>query len=86
MDTAFSRESTEKVYVQHRMLEFGRELWTWICGGAHVYVCGDAARMARDVDRALHTVLMKHGRLSEAKAKIELQALAAERRYCRDVY
>jgi sulfite reductase (NADPH) flavoprotein alpha-component len=86
LDTAFSREGTEKVYVQHRMLEFGRELWTWICGGAHVYVCGDAARMARDVDRALHAILMKHGRLSEAKAKIELQALAAERRYCRDVY
>ena len=86
LDTAFSREGTEKVYVQHRMLEFGRELWTWICGGAHVYVCGDAARMARDVDRALQAILMKHGRLSEAKAKIELQALAAERRYCRDVY
>ena len=86
LDTAFSRDGPEKVYVQNRILESGRELWTWVCAGAHLYVCGDASRMARDVDRALQTVLMKHGRLSEAKAKLELQALAAERRYCRDVY
>lgn len=86
LDTAFSRDGAEKVYVQHRILEAGRELWTWICAGAHIYVCGDASRMARDVDRALQTVLMKHGHFSEAEAKIELRSLAAERRYCRDVY
>jgi sulfite reductase (NADPH) flavoprotein alpha-component len=86
LDTAFSRDGSDKVYVQHRILEAGRELWTWICAGAHLYVCGDASQMARDVDRALQTVLMKHGHLSDAQAKLDLQALAAERRYCRDVY
>jgi sulfite reductase (NADPH) flavoprotein alpha-component len=86
LETAFSRDWAEKVYVQHRMLEFGEELWRWIVDGAHLYVCGDASRMARDVHRALQTIIVQHGRLSEAKAKLELQSLAAEGRYARDVY
>jgi sulfite reductase (NADPH) flavoprotein alpha-component len=86
LETAFSRDWAEKVYVQHRMLEFGEELWRWISDGAHLYVCGDANQMARDVHQALQTIIVQHGRLSEAKAKLELQGLAAEGRYARDVY
>jgi sulfite reductase (NADPH) flavoprotein alpha-component len=86
LETAFSRDWAEKVYVQHRMLEFGEALWTWIGDGAYLYVCGDATQMARDVHRALQMIIVQHGRLSEAKAKLELQSLAAEGRYARDVY
>ncbi|HSO42853.1 MAG TPA: sulfite reductase subunit alpha, partial [Rhodospirillales bacterium] len=86
LETAFSRDWAEKVYVQHRMLALGEELWRWIGDGAHLYVCGDANRMARDVHRALQTIIVQHGRVSEAKAKLELQSLAAEGRYARDVY
>ena len=68
------------------MLEHGADLHRWIRDGAHVYVCGDATHMARDVDRALRAVFMTHGKLSEAKAKLEVQGLAAEGRYLRDVY
>jgi sulfite reductase (NADPH) flavoprotein alpha-component len=57
LDTAFSRDQAEKVYVQHRMLQRAPELWGWLEEGAHVYVCGDAKRMASDVDRALHQVI-----------------------------
>ena len=54
--TAFSRDQAEKIYVQHRMLENARELWSWLQDGAHFYVCGDAARMAKDVDAALQQI------------------------------
>jgi sulfite reductase (NADPH) flavoprotein alpha-component len=86
IDTAFSRDQIDKVYVQHLMLEAGAEIWRWIEDGAHVYVCGDSSRMARDVDDALLTIVSEHGRMSPAKARLELQQLAADRRYCRDVY
>ena len=86
IDTAFSRDQIDKIYVQHLMLEAGAEIWRWIDDGAHVYVCGDSSRMARDVDDALLTIVSEHGRMSPAKARLELQQLAADRRYCRDVY
>lgn len=86
LDTAFSRDQPQKVYVQHRILAHGREVWQWMQDGAHVYVCGDATRMARDVDAALQTIIVRHGRRSEAQARLELRTLAAEGRYVRDVY
>jgi sulfite reductase alpha subunit-like flavoprotein len=86
LDTAFSRDQARKIYVQQRMLERSAELWEWLQDGAHVYVCGDASRMAKDVDAALHTIIARHGRLSDAQAKLELRTLAAQGRYVRDVY
>ena len=86
LTTAFSRDQAEKRYVQHRMLEAGSELWTWLEEGAVIYVCGDASRMAKDVDAALQAIISTHGRRSAAKAQLELRELAAEGRYVRDVY
>ena len=67
LDTAFSRDQHEKVYVQHRILQAGAELWSWIADGAVIYVCGDATHMAKDVDAALRRLFVEHGRLSDAK-------------------
>ncbi|GAB7191270.1 hypothetical protein NUM3379_19770 [Kineococcus sp. NUM-3379] len=86
LDTAFSRDQRAKVYVQDRMREHGRQLWSWLRDGAHLYVCGDAARMAKDVDAALREVAVTHGGLDEAGAAAWLKQLAKERRYARDVY
>ncbi len=86
IDTAFSRDQIDKVYVQHLMSEAGAEIWTWIADGAHLYVCGDGSRMGRDVDDALVHIVSVHGHMSTAKARLELQQLVADRRYCRDVY
>lgn len=86
VDTAFSRDQRAKVYVQDRMAEHGKELWSWIESGAHVYVCGDAKRMARDVDAALRAIAVRHGGLADAEAEAFLKRLAAAGRYVRDVY
>jgi len=86
LDTAFSRDQEHKIYVQHRLLEHAAELWAWLEDGAHIYVCGDAERMARDVDRGLAYILAKEGRMESAAAKATLTRLAAEGRYQRDVY
>jgi sulfite reductase (NADPH) flavoprotein alpha-component len=86
LDTAFSRDQADKVYVQHRMREAGPELWAWLQDGAHLYVCGDADRMARDVDAALVFLIAKHGRMERSAAKSHLAALARAGRYQRDVY
>lgn len=86
LDVAFSRDQRQKVYVQDRMREHGAELWRWLQDGAHVYVCGDASRMAKDVDDALAGIARQHGALSEADAAEFTRALAAEGRYVRDVY
>ncbi|MGW0291420.1 molybdopterin-dependent oxidoreductase [Streptomyces tuirus] len=86
LDTAFSRDQRNKVYVQDRMREHGPELWHWLCEGARFYVCGDASRMAKDVDRALRDVARAHGGLGEAEAAAYVKQLAAEKRYVRDVY
>ncbi len=86
LDTAFSRDQEHKVYVQHRMLEQAALLWAWLQDGAHLYVCGDAERMARDVDRGLAYILAKEGRMEPAAAKAYLARLASEGRYQRDIY
>ncbi len=86
LDTAFSRDQGAKVYVQDRVRENGAELFAWLQGGAHVYVCGDAKRMAADVDRALREVVRDHGQMSEDEAKAYVVRLASEGRYKRDVY
>jgi sulfite reductase (NADPH) flavoprotein alpha-component len=86
LDTAFSRDQPNKIYVQHRMLEHAAELWGWLEEGAYLYVCGDAERMARDVDRSLAYIVGKEGGMDTAAAKAYLARLAREGRYARDVY
>lgn len=86
LDVAFSRDQEEKVYVQHKMIEHARELYGWLESGAHFYVCGDAKRMARDVDKALHEVIQKASGCTEERAAEYVRALQASRRYQRDVY
>ncbi|WP_369173029.1 molybdopterin-dependent oxidoreductase [Streptomyces sp. R28] len=86
LDTAFSRDQRNKVYVQDRMREHGPELWRWLQDGAHFYVCGDASRMAKDVDQALRDIAVAHGGLTEAEASAYVKQLAAAKRYVRDVY
>ncbi|WP_246574941.1 molybdopterin-dependent oxidoreductase [Streptomyces umbrinus] len=86
LDTAFSRDRRAKIYVQDRMREHGPELWSWLQSGARFYVCGDASRMAKDVDRALRDIAVTHGGLSETEAATYVKQLAAEKRYVRDVY
>lgn len=86
LDVAFSRDQRQKIYVQHRMLEAGKEIWAWLQDGAAIYVCGDAKRMAKDVDSTLQSIIAKYGHLSSAQAQLELHALSAKGRYVRDVY
>jgi sulfite reductase (NADPH) flavoprotein alpha-component len=86
VDVAFSRDRTPRAYVQDRLRESGAELYAWLQGGAHLYVCGDAERMAPDVHAALVEVVATHGRLDRDAAEAFLRRLADERRYLRDVY
>ena len=86
LDVAFSRDQEEKIYVQHQMELRGVELWQWLEAGASFYVCGDASRMAKDVDACLHRIVEKHGGKTEDEAKNYVKALKKEKRYQRDVY
>ncbi|WP_394562053.1 molybdopterin-dependent oxidoreductase [Aquipseudomonas alcaligenes] len=86
LSLAFSRDQAQKIYVQDRIREQGAELWRWLQEGAQVYVCGDASRMAKDVDAALREVAREHGALSEDKAAEYIRGLAEQKRYLRDVY
>ncbi|MGB7399775.1 assimilatory sulfite reductase (NADPH) flavoprotein subunit [Castellaniella sp.] len=86
LDVAFSRDQAEKVYVQHRLHEQGAEVWAWLQGGAHLYVCGDADHMAPDVHAALIELAVEHGHQSREAATAWLQGLLTEGRYVRDVY
>ena len=86
LDVAFSRDQKEKVYVQDRMREKSQELYAWLEKGANFYVCGDASRMATDVDVALHEIIEKEGGLSEDEAKAYVKKLKEDKRYLRDVY
>lgn len=86
LDLAFSRDQAHKVYVQHKLREHGRDLYAWLDGGAHLYVCGDATRMAKDVHTALLDVIAEHGGKSAEDANDYLNALQAAGRYARDVY
>ncbi|MCG9754800.1 assimilatory sulfite reductase (NADPH) flavoprotein subunit [Shewanella insulae] len=86
LDSAFSRDQAHKIYVQHRILERGETLWQWIERGAHLYICGDAERMAKDVHQALVTVIKQHGGKSEEQAEALLESLRSDKRYQKDVY
>ncbi len=86
LDTAFSRDQPNKVYVQDRMREQAQELWQWIRSGAHFYVCGDAKHMAKDVDAALHEIVALQGGMNPAEAADYVKLMKKERRYQRDVY
>jgi sulfite reductase (NADPH) flavoprotein alpha-component len=86
LDTAFSRDQVEKIYVQDRMQEHGAELWRWLNDGASVYVCGDASRMAKDVDAALHSIVRHYGGMNDDAACEYVANLHEENRYHRDVY
>lgn len=86
LDTAFSRDLAQKIYVQDRMRENAEDLWRWLQDGAHFYVCGDATRMARDVDTMLRRIAMTEGRMNESQARDWIVALARQGRYLRDVY
>ena len=86
LDLAFSRDQAEKIYVQHRMLENGAELWRWLDEGGHFTVCGDASRMAKDVDAALHQIIATHGGKGDDGAKEYVAQMNKDGRYGRDVY
>jgi sulfite reductase (NADPH) flavoprotein alpha-component len=84
LDLAFSRDQDYKIYVQDRMRERGGELWHWLRGGAHFYVCGEAAHMAKDVEHALLEIIRRHGGMDTPENF--LRQLKEENRYQRDVY
>jgi sulfite reductase (NADPH) flavoprotein alpha-component len=85
-DVAFSRDQKEKLYVQHRMLENGKELYDWLEQGAHFYVCGDAKRMAKDVDNALREIIQQQGGVTPEKAEEYIKYLQVSKRYQTDIY
>ena len=86
IDLAFSRDQAEKQYVQHRLRERGRDVYDWLEGGAHLYVCGDASRMAKDVHAALRDLVAEHGGRDHDAAEEYLSELQQQGRYARDVY
>ncbi|PRC43048.1 molybdopterin oxidoreductase, partial [Mycobacterium sp. ITM-2017-0098] len=86
LDLAFSRDQPQRVYVQHKMLDYGADVWRWLDDGAHFYVCGDATRMAKDVDDALTEIIRTHGGMSSDATRDYKREMVAEKRYVRDVY
>ena len=86
--TAWSRDQEEKIYVQHRLKEYGAEVWEWFERGAYFYICGDKKYMAKDVHRALIEIAIEHGGMSEEDATffIEKTMMREQKRYLRDVY
>lgn len=86
LDTAFSRDSDQKVYVQHKMLEHSKELYEWVSSGAYFYVCGDKEHMAKDVNEALISIVEKEGSMTREDAEAYVKDLQKQGRYQRDVY
>lgn len=86
LDLAFSRDQKEKIYVQHKMLEQKGEIWRWIQEGCFLYVCGDAEKMAKDVEAALFQILKEEGNMTEEGARLFLKKLRTDKRYLLDVY
>lgn len=86
LSLAFSRDQDKKVYVQDRMIEEGKDLYQWLEEGCHFYVCGDASRMAKDVDAALHKIIELHGAMSPEEAVTYVNEMKSSKRYSRDVY
>ncbi|MBA3721614.1 MAG: sulfite reductase [Parachlamydiaceae bacterium] len=83
---AFSRDQNHKIYVQHKMLDHGEELFEWLEGGAYFYVCGDAQQMAKDVELALHSIIQEYGLMDAQASKEYIKKLRHQKRYLRDVY
>ena len=86
LSTAWSRDGAKKVYVQDRMRDDGAELWSWLEAGAHFYICGDAKRMAKDVETALADIIATEGKRDVEAAKAYVAKLKADARYQADVY
>jgi sulfite reductase (NADPH) flavoprotein alpha-component len=86
LSLAWSRDGDQKIYVQDRMRDMGREVWAWLADGAHIYVCGDATRMAKDVETALVDIVAQHGARSVDEAVAFVAALKKQGRYQQDVY
>jgi sulfite reductase (NADPH) flavoprotein alpha-component len=86
LSLAWSRDGAKKFYVQDRMREVGRELWTWLAEGANVYICGDAKRMAKDVERALVDIVAQFGARSTDEAVLFVADLKKKGRFQQDVY
>jgi sulfite reductase (NADPH) flavoprotein alpha-component len=86
LDCAFSRDQEQKIYVQHKMLENSRDLWLWLQSGALIYICGDAERMAKDVEKALIHIAQHEGVMDEDSARSYVKSLRAEKRLLLDVY
>ncbi|HEY8650828.1 MAG TPA: sulfite reductase subunit alpha, partial [Chthoniobacterales bacterium] len=86
LDCAWSRDQAHKVYVQHRMMENAAEIWRWLEDGAHFFVCGDARRMAKDVDASLRQIVQQEGGKNAHQANEYIEKLKTEKRYKRDVY
>jgi sulfite reductase (NADPH) flavoprotein alpha-component len=86
LDVAFSRDQEDKCYVQHLLIEKGREVYDWLMNGCYFYVCGDAKYMAKDVDGALVEIMRVHGNMSAEDAKAFVKNMRKEKRYLRDVY
>lgn len=86
LSTGFSRDQEHKIYVQHMMQEHAQELFAWLESGAHLYVCGDAQRMAKDVEAMLHAIVQEQGSMDPEAAKAYVKSLRAQKRYVADVY
>lgn len=86
IETAFSRDQSDKIYVQHQLEEHATEIYNWLEKGAHLYVCGDAKEMAKDVEKTLLGIIMTHRSIDEGAAKVHLKSLKKEGRYLLDVY
>ncbi len=86
LSLAFSRDQSQKIYVQDRMRERGADIWEWLEQGAYFCVCGDASRMAKDVDQALRDIIQQYGKFDEAETVNYIRKLNMDKRYLRDVY
>jgi len=86
LSLAFSRDQSQKIYVQDRMRENAAQLWEWLEQGAYFYVCGDASRMAKDVDQALRDIVQEYGKLDDNETVNYMRKLNMDKRYLRDVY
>ena len=86
MYVAFSRDTAEKIYVQHRLMEKGQEVYQWLEAGANIYVCGDEKYMAKDVHATLAAILEQEGNMSAEQAEDYLTSMRSDKRYLRDVY
>ena len=83
---AFSRDQKDKIYVQHRLLENAEEIFNWISDGAHIYICGDESRMAKDVHKALIRIISNNKKIDESEAEEFLREMQKQGKYQKDVY